>query len=182
MDPDRLRADLLRGNRFCHGTIVARRELLEALGGYRVEFAYAQDYDLCLRASERSELRILPGAHYRWRLRAGGISAGKKIPQLVYSVLARTFAMERRLYGNDSCASLALDGKDDFEGMGAFFKGHRMGRRFAWWACKALAGRKGGPEMLGRLGIHPVFAYFAAVPKAGVAVWRGLECRLGAGR
>lgn len=61
--------DLLRAcNYLCHFT-VARRSLLQSIGGFRVGFDGSQDYDLILRLSERT-VRIghISKVLYHWRL------------------------------------------------------------------------------------------------------------------
>jgi len=51
----------------CHLTVI-RRSLLDALGGMRVGFEGAQDYDLWLRASERTQaIGHVPEVLYHWR-------------------------------------------------------------------------------------------------------------------
>lgn len=58
----------------CHLTAF-RRELLQAVGGYRPEYDGAQDYDLLLRASERARaIRHVPRLLYRWRKVRGSTS------------------------------------------------------------------------------------------------------------
>ncbi len=65
-------ADLLRSNNYaCHFTIV-RRELLRELGGLRAGFDGAQDHDLMLRLSERTDkIQRVPRILYHWRAVAG---------------------------------------------------------------------------------------------------------------
>ena len=60
--------DLLRAWMYpCHLTVI-RRSLVAALGGMRVGFEGAQDYDLWLRASERTQaIGHAPEVLYHWR-------------------------------------------------------------------------------------------------------------------
>ena len=60
--------DLLRAWMYpCHLTVI-RRSLLDALGGMRIGFEGAQDYDLWLRASERTQaIGHVPKVLYHWR-------------------------------------------------------------------------------------------------------------------
>ncbi len=51
----------------CHMS-AARRSLIEAVGGFRVEYAGAQDYDLFLRLTERTtRIHHIPQILYHWR-------------------------------------------------------------------------------------------------------------------
>lgn len=64
---------LLAQNMICH-LGVYRRELLEAVGGFRAGFEGAQDYDLALRVLERlrpEQVRHIPRVLYHWRAIAG---------------------------------------------------------------------------------------------------------------
>jgi len=59
----------------CH-LLVVRRSLIEELGGLRSEFDGSQDYDLMLRATERTTSVIhVPEILYHWRVLAGSASA-----------------------------------------------------------------------------------------------------------
>jgi O-antigen biosynthesis protein len=85
VDPDGNRTDpffkpdwspdfLLSINYCCHLT-VARRDLVEAVGGFREGFEGSQDYDLWLRLSERaSRVEHVPVVLYHWRQVPGSTS------------------------------------------------------------------------------------------------------------
>jgi O-antigen biosynthesis protein len=68
--------DLLRAcNYICH-LVVIRRSLLESLGGIREGFEGAQDYDLLLRVSERTErIGHVPRILYHWRASTTSMAA-----------------------------------------------------------------------------------------------------------
>jgi GT2 family glycosyltransferase len=52
----------------CH-LMVLRRSIVDQAGGFRSEYDGAQDYDLLLRVSERTEqIRHVPGVLYHWRM------------------------------------------------------------------------------------------------------------------
>lgn len=61
--------DMLRSNNyFCH-FFVAKKELIEAVGGFRGEYNGAQDYDLFLRCIEKAErIGHIPMILYHWRV------------------------------------------------------------------------------------------------------------------
>ena len=61
--------DMLRSNNyFCH-FFVAKKELIETVGGFRGEYNGAQDYDLFLRCIEKAErIAHIPKILYHWRV------------------------------------------------------------------------------------------------------------------
>jgi glycosyltransferase involved in cell wall biosynthesis len=100
-DPDELAAGLLVENRIFHGSILARRELMEELGGYRDAFRYSQDYDLYLRAIDGHRLANVPEELYELRFHTGAITGSKQELQHRYRELARRLAAQRRRGGRD---------------------------------------------------------------------------------
>ena len=58
---------LLSNNYICHFGVY-RRSLIEAIGGFRSEYDWSQDYDLVLRFTERTDRIVhLPSILYSWR-------------------------------------------------------------------------------------------------------------------
>ena len=58
---------LLTNNYICHFGVY-RRSLVEAIGGFRSEYDWSQDYDLVLRFTERTDRIVhLPSILYSWR-------------------------------------------------------------------------------------------------------------------
>ncbi len=98
----RIRMFMKDGNAFVHGSIMMRKSVIDAVGGYRTGFRYAQDYDLWLRISEITRVDNLPKRLYRWRLHSAGISDIRLYDQTLYAALASYFAKERRKNGKDS--------------------------------------------------------------------------------
>ncbi|MEW5746938.1 MAG: glycosyltransferase [Nitrospirota bacterium] len=97
---------MLYGNCFCHGSVMLRRSCLDAVGHYREEFRYTQDYDLWLRVSERFATANIDRILYRMRRTPGTISRNRHEEQLDFHLLARELARERRRTGSDSLAAL----------------------------------------------------------------------------
>ena len=64
---DVLRASLLMMNPLCHGTVMARKTLIDEVGGYDERIRYAQDYDLWWRVSRIASLSALPEVLVRRR-------------------------------------------------------------------------------------------------------------------
>ncbi len=52
---------------FPHGSMMFRRELFDAIGGYRAECEYWEDLDFVIRASEQTAILVLPMALYHHR-------------------------------------------------------------------------------------------------------------------
>lgn len=89
---------LLSGNYIFHLTVY-RRKLLVELGGLRPAYEGSQDYDLILRASERTErIRHIPRVLYHWREHPSSIANSGSAKRYVYDAgkAALTDALRRR--------------------------------------------------------------------------------------
>ncbi len=66
-DDAAFRAALPGGALICHPSVMMRRDLVLAVGGYRAAYRHSEDYDLWLRLSERTRITSLPDRllHYR---------------------------------------------------------------------------------------------------------------------
>lgn len=82
---------LLAGNVFSHGEVMFRRSVYDQVGGYRTAFAFAQDYDLWLRAIQVSSFAVVPEVVYERMVQFDGISyqPRKLVLQSRYSLIAR---------------------------------------------------------------------------------------------
>ena len=70
---------LLRSHNYMCHFAVYEKQLLDELGGLRIGFEGAQDYDLALRAIDRlnpSEIAHLPHILYHWRVTVGSTAGG----------------------------------------------------------------------------------------------------------
>jgi len=84
------RAQMLVGrNPVVHGTLMARRAAVEAVGGYRAIFEHAQDLDLLLRLGAGGRILVLGQALYGLRTHPGRISVSLRRRQRGYAALAR---------------------------------------------------------------------------------------------
>ncbi|MGD0013283.1 MAG: glycosyltransferase [Bryobacteraceae bacterium] len=91
---------LLSENYICH-LLVARRELIEASGGFRSAYDGSQDYDLILRLSEvTGEIVHIPKVLYHWRVVEG--SAGSDRGGEPFAAGAARRAIEAHLDRADS--------------------------------------------------------------------------------
>ena len=96
-DPAALAAALLaRGCVVKHPSVVARKDALLGVGGYRPAFALAEDYDLWLRLAERTRLANLPDVLLHYRGHSGQLSAGVNLEQRFVRDLALIAARLRR--------------------------------------------------------------------------------------
>jgi glycosyltransferase involved in cell wall biosynthesis len=70
---DLVRRLLLR-NPFQHGSVLLRRDALEAAGGYRGDYGANEDYDLWRRLARSWELACVPEVLYRYRVHAAAVT------------------------------------------------------------------------------------------------------------
>lgn len=73
-----------------------RRSVLEQVGGINEDFRCAEDYDLCLRMSEITEVRHIRKPLYFYRVHPESISQRNRIEQIHCSRDAIAQALERR--------------------------------------------------------------------------------------
>ena len=85
--PKEILSAFKRNNPFCHGAVCFRRDIAEAVGGYREELVCSQDYDFFWRICERSAGANISRILYHYRFRRQSITAQK------YSEKARTNAI-----------------------------------------------------------------------------------------
>ncbi len=91
-DPARLVERLRLENPFFHPTVVMRRRAVEAAGGYRRQFALAEDYDLWTRLARQGVVANLPDALLRLRRHPGQSSRRHRVEQRAVYALARLLA------------------------------------------------------------------------------------------
>jgi GT2 family glycosyltransferase len=91
-----LRVALQKGNQFVHSSTVFRRDAFEAVGGYRTNFEYAEDFDLYLRLAEVGRMANLPNVVVGYRLHGDQETFQKKPEeQAVFSAAASASARAR---------------------------------------------------------------------------------------
>lgn len=104
---------LLRSQNFVSHLGVYRRELVEAVGGFRPGFEGAQDWDLVLRCSERvdgSAIRHVPQVLYHWRATEGSTARGHTQKRYAASAQERTVAEYWSRRGIDASIARIADG------------------------------------------------------------------------
>lgn len=89
---------LLSRNYFGH-LVVIRTTVVKAIGGFREGFEGSQDYDLILRATERTDrIEHIPRVLYHWRIHAASSAKSEDVKPYAYQAGRRslTEALQRR--------------------------------------------------------------------------------------
>ena len=73
-----------------------RTSVFWQVGGIEAKYNAAQDYDLCLKLSEVTEIRHLPKPLYYYRVHGHSISRARQFEQVYYSSEAINQALKRR--------------------------------------------------------------------------------------
>jgi glycosyltransferase involved in cell wall biosynthesis len=105
------------GSAFAHPAVMARRDAIQTVGGYRELLQHAEDYDLWLRMAERYSLANLPDRLLRYRHHDTKGSRRHATAQRLATHVARLCAAARRSGRPDpleGCANLSLDDLDRF--------------------------------------------------------------------
>ena len=106
-DDAAIRRALIRANPFVHSSIMARRALLAAAGGYDERVAVAQDYELWMRLASRTRLANLAEVLVVRRLGAGRVSIEREEDRLRTEARVRWRAVTSGAYPA-WCALFAL--------------------------------------------------------------------------
>ena len=80
---------------FVHSSVMLRSAVLEELGGYRLQFRAASDYDLFLRIADRHELANIPEFVVRYRVHPSMMTVHSIEEQSLYAVAARSSSRAR---------------------------------------------------------------------------------------
>ncbi|HUB80042.1 MAG TPA: glycosyltransferase [Bryobacteraceae bacterium] len=88
VDHEEIASTLPKSNCLYHPSVMLRRDLILALGGYRAEFHNSEDYDLWLRTSRAYRLANIPVPLLRYRFSATGMTLGRKWEQALYAQMA----------------------------------------------------------------------------------------------
>ena len=81
--------DFMEKGHLIHGSIMARRSILEEDGGYNEFFRYAQDQELWLRLAKDHPRANIPDPLYRHRIHDEGVYFSRKDESAMYGKLAR---------------------------------------------------------------------------------------------
>ena len=88
-------AKMREGCTLAHPTVMARRDILRKLGGYRPAFQHAEDYDLWLRLIECHSIDNLSESLLLYRHHGGNVSVRFRQKQALATFFARHCAMLR---------------------------------------------------------------------------------------
>lgn len=94
--PADIRERLMAASAMCHPSVMMRRDVIRALGGYRAAFRHCEDYDLWLRVSERHDLYNLPDRLFLYRRSPDQVSEKHILVQAIGAACARYAAQQRR--------------------------------------------------------------------------------------
>jgi glycosyltransferase involved in cell wall biosynthesis len=108
--------DLLRGNFLSAATVMIRRSVIDAVGGYD-ETLFYEDYDMFLRIAERYELRYLPGVVSNYRLSPQGAS---RSPEYIAAMSDTTARLLLKWYGRDARHDRSIEARARFHAWRAF--------------------------------------------------------------
>jgi GT2 family glycosyltransferase len=106
-DGAKLARVLERTNPFVHSSVMMRAALVRRLGGYRVAFRAAEDYDLWLRMAEAAGVANLAEHLTQYRRHDSNLSRRDAIRQSFSVRLAQRSAAGRRSGGGDPADALA---------------------------------------------------------------------------
>jgi glycosyltransferase involved in cell wall biosynthesis len=76
-------------NKIAHGSVMFRKRVVEEVGKYDEMFKYAQDYDLWLRVSKKSQIRNLPDRLYQLRVHKNAVGQQKAEEQALCVIQAQ---------------------------------------------------------------------------------------------
>lgn len=79
-----------------HSSVMMRRDVVRAAGGYRIAYAHCEDYDLWLRLSAQTRIANLPDRLMLYRHSPGQVSSRHLLALVVNSAVARLAHAERR--------------------------------------------------------------------------------------
>ena len=95
LSADIIAAALPTASPLCHPSVMMRRDILEAAGGYRPAYRHCEDYDLWLRLAERTRIANLPERLHLYRYSPSQVSHRHVLAQRYGVAVARLARVER---------------------------------------------------------------------------------------
>jgi glycosyltransferase involved in cell wall biosynthesis len=93
--PDDLKLAEVFSNQFAHGSVMVKKETLDAAGLYDLKVPISEDYDLWTRISRTTGIANLKEPLYKWRLHTENISTShktaSKVQEAALNICAREF-------------------------------------------------------------------------------------------
>ena len=106
-EDETIRQELVKKWCLLHSSIMFRREVAERVGGYRSEFAPAEDHDFILRVLEQYKTQNLPVKLVRYRINPTGLSVtGHAYIEALGEAAMRLARQRRQGYAEDLAAEL----------------------------------------------------------------------------
>ena len=123
-------------NCFCHSTVMVRKETLQAVGGYRMAAALAEDYDLWCRMAEHGALANLPDPLIYRRVYPGQLSVANLRQQTLAALAIKKATEMRRTSGFDPLDDASyLDSRVLAEwGIDSASISSALAGAYLWWA------------------------------------------------
>ncbi len=103
---DDILKDLINGPPLCHPSVLMRRDVVRAVGGYHPAYRHCEDYDLWLRLSERVKMANLADRLLLYRHSASQVSTRHAYVQKIGAAVAWQAHLERAAGRPDPTASL----------------------------------------------------------------------------
>jgi hypothetical protein len=104
---DELLKQLETGPSLCHPSVMMRRDVVLAAGGYHRAYVHCEDYDLWLRLSERTRLTSIPERLLLYRHSYSQVSSRHILSQTTGAAIAWAAHVERASGRPDPMAELA---------------------------------------------------------------------------
>lgn len=96
--------DLIRSNNYICHLFVARKSIVDQVGGFRKEYDGSQDYDFILRCIEQSKhVEHVPKVLYHWRCHPGSTAANQESKMYCYEAGKRAIEDHLKRMGEDGC-------------------------------------------------------------------------------
>jgi glycosyltransferase involved in cell wall biosynthesis len=116
------------GSCICNPSAAIRKSSMLAVGSYRAEFEYAEDYDLFLRLAEVGKLANLPEMLLKYRQHPASIGHAKRKEQLIKTQKALEETLRRR--------GLPLNHGLNSESISSYMPTSTLDThtKWAWWA------------------------------------------------
>lgn len=96
--------DLIRSNNYICHLFVARKSIVDQVGGFRKEYDGSQDYDFILRCIEQSKhVEHVPKVLYHWRCHPRSTAANQESKMYCYEAGKRAIEDHLKRMGEDDC-------------------------------------------------------------------------------
>jgi GT2 family glycosyltransferase len=92
------RKELFFFSKIAHSSLMIRKTILDAAGGYDEKFLYSQDCDLAFKVIKIAKIASVPEILILWRNQKDSLSAKKRLNQIKFEMLAYIKAINSDLY------------------------------------------------------------------------------------